>query len=80
MTDVEELKKACKENNWALACEDADKEDVEVPTKLKNNKFVSLIYPLTDFLGTVPGYHEYDISGWFLLFFTIFFFILFHLV
>ena len=32
-----------------------------------------MIYPLTDFLGTVPGYNEYDISGWFLLFFTVFF-------
>ena len=24
-------------------------------------------------MGTVPGYNEYDISGWFLLFFTVFF-------
>ena len=32
-----------------------------------------MVYPLTDFLGTVPGYNEYDISGWFLLFFSIFF-------
>lgn len=63
----------CKKNQWALAYEDAQLDDSEVPTKLKNNKFVSLIYPLTDFLGTVPGYNEYDISGWFLLFFTIFF-------
>lgn len=71
--DINVLIECCKQNNWALAYEDADKEDSEVPTKLKNNKFVSLIYPLTDFLGTVPGYNEYDISGWFLLFFTIFF-------
>ena len=63
----------CKKNQWALAYEDAQLDDSEVPTKLKKNKFVSLIYPLTDFLGTVPGYNEYDISGWFLLFFTIFF-------
>ena len=68
-----DFKAACASNNWAVACDDPEDEDVEVPTKLKNNKFVSLIYPLTDFLGTVPGYHEYDISGWFLLFFTIFF-------
>ena len=71
--EIENFKKACQENNWALAYEDADREDSEVPTKLKNNKFVSLVYPLTDFLGTVPGYNEYDISGWFLLFFSIFF-------
>ena len=71
--DIEEFKKKCAINQWAVAYEDPEDEDLEVPTKLKNNKFVSLIYPLTDFLGTVPGYHEYDISGWFLLFFTIFF-------
>lgn len=69
---VEKLKSAVKENSWGLAISDPTDED-NVPTKLKNNKFVSLIYPLTDFLGTVPGYHEYDISGWFLIFFTIFF-------
>ena len=71
--DLEKFKKACAENEWAVAAADPEDEDTEVPTKLRNNKFVSLIYPLTDFLGTVPGYHEYDISGWFLLFFTIFF-------
>ena len=71
--NLEEFKSACAANQWAVACEDAQLEDTEVPTKLKNNKLVSLIYPLTDFLGTVPGYNEYDISGWFLLFFTIFF-------
>ena len=66
------LSDAVKANGWAMASSDPSDED-EVPTKLKNNKLVSLIYPLTDFLGTVPGYHEYDISGWFLLFFTVFF-------
>lgn len=73
VADIEEFLTACRENKWAVAYEDAALDDVEVPTKLRNNKFVSLIYPLTDFLGTVPGYNEYDISGWFLLFFTIFF-------
>ena len=71
--DLEEFKKACAQNEWALAYADPEDDDIEVPTKLRNNKFISLIYPLTDFLGTVPGYHEYDISAWFLLFFSIFF-------
>jgi V/A-type H+-transporting ATPase subunit I len=69
---MDKLKAAVKQNAWAMASSDPSEDDA-VPTKLKNNKFVSLIYPLTDFLGTVPGYHEYDISGWFLLFFTVFF-------
>ena len=71
--DIENFKNECKKNHWALAMEDAERDDSEVPTKLKNNRLVSLVYPLTDFLGTVPGYNEFDISGWFLLFFTIFF-------
>ncbi len=70
------LKQTAETNSWGLLVEDPDEED-NVPTKLKNNKLVSLIYPLTDFLGTVPGYFEYDISGWFLAFILIFFGIIF---
>lgn len=69
---VKNFTDSCRENSWAYALADPSEDD-NVPTKLKNNRLVSLIYPLTDFLGTVPGYHEYDISGWFLLFFTVFF-------
>lgn len=74
--NLERLKEAAKDNCWGLLVENPTEED-DVPTKLKNNKFVSLIYPLTDFLGTVPGYFEYDISGWFLSFILIFFGIIF---
>lgn len=74
--NLEKLKQTAKNNSWGLIAEDPCEDD-NVPTKLKNNKFVSLIYPLTDFLGTVPGYFEYDISGWFLGFILIFFGIIF---
>ena len=74
--NLDRLKKAAENNSWGLLVEEPKEED-NVPTKLKNNKFVSLIYPLTDFLGTVPGYFEYDISGWFLAFILIFFGIIF---
>ena len=70
--DFKAFKDLAQNNNWAFVVDDPSEED-EVPTKLKNNKFVSLIYPVSDFLGTVPGYREYDISNWFLLFFCIFF-------
>ena len=73
---VDSVTQMAKENAWGILIEDPTEED-NVPTKLKNNKFVSLIYPLTDFLGTVPGYFEYDISGWFLAFILIFFGIIF---
>ena len=62
---------AAKQNNWACISDDPAEED-NVPTQLKNNKVVNLISPVLDFLGTVPGYHEVDISAWFLLFFGIF--------
>ncbi len=74
--DLEKLKAMAKENAWGLIISDPTEED-NAPTRLKNNKFVSLIYPLTDFLGTVPGYFEYDISGWFIGFILIFFGIIF---
>ena len=74
--NLNKLKQAAENNAWGLLVE-VPKEGDNVPTKLKNNKFVSLIYPLTDFLGTVPGYFEYDISGWFLAFILIFFGIIF---
>ena len=74
--NLERLQQTARENSWGLLVEDPSEED-NVPTKLKNNKFASLIYPLTDFLGTVPGYFEYDISGWFLIFILIFFGIIF---
>ena len=70
--ELEKVEKTAVESKWAFAADDPAADD-NVPTKLKNNKFVSLIYPVTDFLGTVPGYNEFDISNWFLLFFTIFF-------
>lgn len=70
--DAKKVIDLSKKEHWACLLSDPAEED-EVPTKLKNNKFVSLIYPVSDFLGTVPGYREYDISGWFLLFFCVFF-------
>ena len=74
--NLDKLKQTAEKNAWGILVEEPSTED-NVPTKLKNNKFVSLIYPLTDFLGTVPGYFEYDISGWFLAFILIFFGIIF---
>ena len=65
-----------KANGWAFISDDPAEEDA-VPTALRHNRFVQLLTPLTDFLGTVPGYREPDISLWFLLFFGIFFAMIF---
>ncbi len=70
------FKASCRTNSWAYTISEPSEED-PVPTKLHNNKLVSIIYPLTDFLDVTPGYHEFDISGWFLLFFCVFFAMIF---
>ena len=53
--------------------EDPAADDDKVPTKVKYNKVTRLMIPVFDILGVVPGYREYDISFWFLGFFTLFF-------
>ncbi len=69
--DFENFKEKCKESGLGLAYDDPSEED-SVPTKIKTNSFVSIIEPVFKFLGIVPGYREYDISFFFLLFFSIF--------
>jgi len=75
--DLALVKKVASQNGWALSAEDPPETDEYVPTKLKNNKFVQLITPITNFLDINPGYREVDISPIFLTFFCIFFAMLF---
>lgn len=69
---TEDLKKAAEKNGWAILITEPSEDD-HVPTLVKNNRFVRIIQPIFDLLGTTPGYHEYDISMWFLIFFSFFF-------
>jgi len=75
--DLGLVKKVASENGWALSAEEPPETDEFVPTKLKNNKFVQLLTPITNFLDINPGYREVDISPIFLTFFCIFFAMLF---
>jgi len=72
VSDIEQIKEVAKDNNWALSIFDPSPTDAP-PTKIENNSLVRLINPLLSFLGTVPGYREFDISPSYLFFFTIFF-------
>ena len=72
-SDMEIFKEAAKKNNWAWCFEEAKVTDELVPTKIKYNKLTALVKPVFEILGTVPGYGEYDISFWFLTFFSLFF-------
>lgn len=62
-----------KANGWAWHVQDVANDDEHVPTKIRYNRITALIKPIFEVLGTVPGYREYDISFWFLAFFTLFF-------
>ncbi len=71
--ETENFITAAKQNGWAWCIDDAKESDENVPTKIRYNKLTSLVQPVFELLGTVPGYGEYDISFWFLSFFTLFF-------
>ncbi|MEE1186650.1 MAG: V-type ATPase 116kDa subunit family protein [Acutalibacteraceae bacterium] len=73
ISDTENFVSFAKNNGWAYLYETVEVDDGFVPTKVKYNKLTSLMKPIFDILGTVPGYGEYDISFCFLLFFTLFF-------
>jgi len=70
--NLEDLKNGARENGWALIIKEPDQNE-PIPTLVENPKPVRIIKPVFDFLGTVPGYYEYDISFFFLTFFTLFF-------
>ena len=69
---VGKLEAAAEKNGWAVLVRDPDPDD-PVPTLVKSPKPVGIIRPVFGLLGTVPGYREYDISFFFLVFFTVFF-------
>ncbi len=69
--NISDFKKIASTNAWGLLIEDPSDTD-PVPTKMKNNWVVRMIQPVFNLLGTVPGYKEYDVSMFFLMFFTVF--------
>lgn len=73
---MQKLRTAASEHGWAVAFEDPSAEELP-PTLVDNPPAVRIIEPVFEFLGTVPNYREYDISFWFLLFFSLFFAMIF---
>ncbi len=69
---IDDFKKFAQKEKIGYSLSEPDEED-NPPTKVHNNRVVSIISPVFDLLGTVPGYREYDISMWFLMFFSVFF-------
>jgi len=74
--DEKNLTDAAAKAGWGLLIDEPLDEE-QPPTKIENPAIVRMIQPVFDFLGTVPNYREYDISGLFLFFFTFFFAMIF---
>lgn len=68
---LDELRSGAQANGWALLVQDPDPGE-PIPTLVENPKPVRIIKPVFNFMGTVPGYYEYDISFFFLIFLTLF--------
>jgi len=73
--NVAKIREAADPEAWAYVIQDPD-DPSEVPTLIRNPGWLRIIDPLFKFMGTLPGYNEYDISLWFLCFFSLFFAIL----
>ncbi len=74
--DIEgDLITKARDNRWGVMITEPSAED-NVPTLLRNPRWVTMIEPVLNLLGLTPGYHELDVSMLFLIFFSIFFGIL----
>ncbi|MCF7908396.1 MAG: hypothetical protein K9L86_05965 [Candidatus Omnitrophica bacterium] len=69
---VEAVELAAAKNGWAVMVQEPE-DPQEVPTLIKNPRWIGIVKPIFKFMGTVPGYDEFDISFWFLLSFSLFF-------
>jgi V/A-type H+/Na+-transporting ATPase subunit I len=74
--DEAALRETAAREKWGLLI-DEPLQDEMPPTKIENSAAIRIVQPIFDFLGTVPNYREYDISGMFLFFFAFFFAIIF---
>jgi len=71
-SQAESVRLLSSREGWGLLLREPEPDDV-IPTLLKNNPLIRIIRPVFSFLGTLPGYREYDISLYFLAYFSVFF-------
>ncbi len=69
---ISKVDKLATSQRWGLIIQEPDNLQ-EVPVLIKNPWWIDIISPVLTFMGTLPGYNEYDISFCFLLFFSLFF-------
>lgn len=68
---VEAVEAAAAREGWACMAEDPDPE--RAPVEVRRPGWLKPVAPVFEFMGTLPGYLEYDISFLFLIFFSGFF-------
>lgn len=68
---VETLRSSAASHGWGLLV--SEPEGDEVPTLIRNPRWVQPIKAVLDFMGVLPGYREIDTNAAFLLFLSIFF-------
>ena len=69
---LDSIRQGAAANGWGLRLEEPGEEE-DIPTLIRNPRWVELIKPVFSFIGVVPGYREVDISAFFLFFLSIFF-------
>ncbi|MDD5729832.1 MAG: hypothetical protein PHN57_01695 [Candidatus Omnitrophica bacterium] len=72
---VETILNTANKEKWGVLTQEPQETD-DVPTLIRNPRWISLINPVFKLLEIIPGYRELDISLFFLIFFSIFFGIL----
>lgn len=72
---IKVLEDKAAQEKWVVLVDDPSAED-QVPTLIRNPKWVEIVKPVFGVINVLPGYREIDISFVFLVFFSIFFGIL----
>ncbi|MDD5457475.1 MAG: hypothetical protein PHV30_10665, partial [Candidatus Margulisbacteria bacterium] len=69
---LQKVKNLCASTDSGYLIEEPAEND-EVPTFITNPPWTRIISPVFNFMNTIPGYKEFDISFVFLIFFSLFF-------
>ncbi len=70
--EVPEIRNAATQEGWGYIVEEPENPS-EVPTLTRNPKWIRIIQPLFNFMGTLPGYAEQDVSLVFLASLSLFY-------
>ncbi|HHS14386.1 MAG TPA: hypothetical protein ENN03_11560 [bacterium] len=69
---VPRIRKTAERHGWGYWIQDPE-DPRDVPTLIHNPRWLRIVQPLFQFMGTLPGYDEMDVSFVFLGFFSLFY-------